>query len=218
MHLSHFCQKECYLEHILLDWNRKAEILKKKDLRLAFVIQTIGKPTLEFESNLFRSLVESILSQQLAPTAARTIIQRVRCLNPPFPTASYIRQCRVTRLRKAGVSGQKSGYLKSLAEHWENRQWRSGWKTLADDKLIERLTSVKGIGIWTAQMFLIFSFGRTNVLPVLDYGIRRGIQILYSLPNVPHPNEVPTLVGHWEGAYSVASWYLWQGLDRKILR
>ncbi len=206
------------MEHILKEWRLKANALKKCDPRLAPIIESVGTPKLTFESDAFRALAQSILSQQLAVKAAQTIIGRFTELDPPFPSHKYLRRCRVTSLRKAGVSGQKSRYLKSLAEYWEDKKWRAGWSELSDEALTQRLTLVKGIGTWTAQMFLIFSLGRTNVLPILDFGIRRGVHLLFQLRKFPDPKEIPPLVQHWDGAYSVASWYLWQGQDRKVLK
>ncbi len=88
---------------------------------------------------------------------------------------------------------------------------------MADEAIIDRLTTVKGIGVWTAQMFLIFSMGRPDVLPCGDYGVRRGIRILFNLSDLPQPAAIPALVPHWKGASSVASWYLWRGLDEGVI-
>lgn len=195
-------------------WITLSQTLHGRDERLAKLILEVGPPTIKLQKNSFRSLSESILSQQLSTASARTIRNRFAALSPPFPDAKTVLRLRKPQFRKAGVSPQKMGYLKSLATHWQDPVWRKGWAKLSDAELIERLTQVKGIGVWTAQMFLMFSLGRTNVLPIDDLGIRKGLQKLYALPELPHSKEVQSHVQHWEGAYSVGSWYLWRILDQ----
>lgn len=199
-------------------WSKLADELCYRDKCLCPIIKSLGKPTIEFQTDRFRSLVESILSQQLAPKASQTIINRFRLLEDPFPKPNSIIRWRAARLRNAGVSPQKTKYLKALSYRWQDRLWRSGWEKLTDDQMVERLITVKGIGVWTAQMFLIFSMGRPDVLPTGDFGVRRGIKLLFKLNELPEPKEIPAMVPHWRGAASVASWYLWRALDAKILR
>jgi DNA-3-methyladenine glycosylase II len=195
-------------------WSELSRELQKRDEKLASLIDLVGPPSIKLRKNSFHSLSQSILSQQLSTKSARTIIGRFAKLSPPFPNAEIVLRLRKSQFQKAGVSPQKMGYLKSLAKHWSDPEWRKGWAKLSDNDLIERLTQVKGIGVWTAQMFLMFSLGRTNVLPVDDLGIRKGLQKLYGLPEMPHPKEVQGHVSHWEGAFSVGSWYLWRVLDQ----
>jgi len=198
-------------------WVCLSEDLKQRDSRLRPLVEKLGQPTIHFETNYFRALVESILSQQLAPKAALSIIQKFTALEKPFPTTSSILSWPAPRLRRAGVSPQKVKYIRALARAWEKREYCQDWEKLPDDEVITRLTEIKGIGVWTAQMFLIFSLGRPDVLPCGDYGIRRGIMLLFKLPELPHPKEIPGLVPHWSGLSSVASWYLWKSLDQKLL-
>ncbi len=195
-------------------WGRLARELSAKDARLARVIRVVGPPLIKLESAPFRALIESILSQQLAPKAARSIIDRVRRLHPPFPGPGRLALLSDRQLRNSGVSPQKLSYLRALSKRWDDTSWRRGWARCSDAELVDRLTEVKGIGEWTAHMFLIFSMGRPNVLPVGDYGVRRGLQLLFGLKEIPLPQHVPGLVPHWEGAYSVGSWYVWQSLDK----
>ncbi len=201
----------------LMEWKRLAGELASRDKHLRPLIQKIGSPALEFQPNKFRALVESILSQQLAPKAADAIITRFRALSPPFPDPEEILRWRVTKVTSVGVSRAKASYLHSLSEAWSDKNWRSGWGNLTDEALVERLIQVKGIGQWTAHMFLIFSQGRPDILPVGDYGIQRALQILLAQKTLPKPKEIPGLVPHWKGASSVASWYLWRSLDLKLL-
>ena len=201
----------------LAAWESLAKELEKRDKRLRPFIRDIGYPVLELETDAFRALAQSILAQQLATRAAEVIIERFRKLAPPFPRPSAVLSLTPRRLRTAGVSPQKMGYLKALAERWQDASWRRGWTHASDEAVVERLTEVKGIGVWTAHMFLIFSLGRPNVLPVGDYGVRKGMQKIFGLSELPLPGEMLQLVPHWEGAYSVGAWYLWQAQDRKLL-
>ncbi len=194
-------------------WISLAEELARKDKLLAPLIKRVGPPKIELQTDAFRALVESILSQQLAVRAAATITARFRALHPPFPTAPAILKMRKTKLRGAGLSGQKTSYVKSLSERWQDKVWRRGWASLSDEELIARLIEVKGIGEWTAHMFLIFSLGRPDVLPTGDFGVRKGIQLLHGLKEMPLPKEIPGLVPHWKGASSIGAWYVWRGLD-----
>lgn len=197
-------------------WQQHARSLGRRDPRLKSLIAAVGKPQIEFQSDPFQSLCEAILSQQLASSAAQAIIARVAKLQPPFPKPGFFDKPRASVL-KAGVSLRKREYLKCLSNRWADKIWKEGWDKLEDSILIERLTEVKGIGVWTAQMFLIFCLGRPNVLPVDDFGVRKALALFLKLPNLPTPKEVAQLVPHWEGSYSVASWYLWRSLDEKLL-
>ncbi len=202
---------------LIQEWVRLSQELAEIDTKLRPLIKQVGPPTVTFESDRFRSLAKAILSQQLATAAAQSIIGRFKRLEPPFPKPSSIIKWRDTKLRKVGISGAKASYLKALSAAWEDKKWRRGWDKLSDELLVQRLTEVKGIGVWTAHMFLMFSLGRTDVLPTLDFGIRKGLQLLHELPELPHPKEMPGLVPLWKGRSSVACWYLWRGLDQKIL-
>ncbi|MBI3295170.1 MAG: DNA-3-methyladenine glycosylase 2 family protein [Deltaproteobacteria bacterium] len=198
-------------------WEHLAHRLRRQDGRLAPLIEAIGAPRLELETSEFRALAENILSQQLATKAARSIIEKVSALSRPFPGPETILKMNVKRLRASGVSQAKVEYLKALSRQWQISVWRKGWGKCSDEDLVERLTQVKGIGEWTAHMFLIFSLGRPNVFPIGDFGIRRGVMWLLKLDEMPLPKQMRELVPEWEGAYSVASWYLWQAQDRKLL-
>ncbi len=202
---------------IINNWKKLSLQLKNKDIFLRPIIEKIGPPKLEIRSNYFRSLVEYIVWQQLSPQVANIIIEKIKLLSPPFPKPDFFIADNVLLLRNAGLSNSKITFLKDLSIKWKSERWRKGISKLSDMDLIRKLCEIKGIGIWTAQMFLIFSLGRPNVLPSLDYGIRKGIKTLYKLDLMPSADEVPKLVSHWESAYSVGSWYIWQALNRKLL-
>ncbi len=198
-------------------WIALSVELRKRDPRLRPIIDEVGPPKIVLKGEPFQALCEAILSQQLAGGAARAIIGRFSQIEPPFPKPKTVSRLRPPRLRSLGISAQKGTYLVALARAWQNEKWRADWKKLDNASLVERLTEVKGIGDWTAHMFLIFSLGRPDVFPIGDYGVRKGLQLLHGLSEIPKPSEMAALVPHWEGAYAVASWYLWQALDRKLL-
>lgn len=173
--------------------------------------------TLDFQprGDVFESLVESILSQQLAWSAASAIIGRVRDLYPRRvikPLLLY--KTPPSKLRKAGVSPQKVRYLKDLSSRVVKKKLDlKKINSLPDAELIEVLDNVLGIGPWTVQMLLIFTLGRPDVLPVDDLGIRKAIQTLYSLGELPGRKEIEELAINWHPYCSIASLYLWRSRD-----
>jgi DNA-3-methyladenine glycosylase II len=162
-------------------------------------------------------LANTIISQQISVAAAQTISERLlERLGRGGLTATAISKLDLDQLREVGISRQKGTYLLDLAQHVDAGDLNL--KSLArksDDVIVEQLTVVKGIGVWTAQMFLIFSLGRLDVLPVGDYGIRKAIQQEYELAELPSPKEIELLAQPWRPYATIASWYLWQSLDAK---
>jgi len=146
---------------------------------------------------------------------AEAIFKRFKKLYPKFPTASEILSTRKSKLRVVGLSGMKIEYLKDLARHIEEGRldMRSVSK-MGDENVITHLTQVKGIGRWTAEMFLIFSLGRQDVFPVDDLGLRKGVQVLFSLPEIPKPKEVERLGERWKPYRTIATWYIWKSLQK----
>ncbi len=155
--------------------------------------------------------------QQLAGAAATTILNRLLALfgaDSRYPTPAELLATSDQDFRGAGVSRQKTGYLRDLAQHMEDGQL--GLATLpsaSDEEVIERLTSVKGVGVWTAQMFLMFQLGRLDVLPVGDLGVRRGMQVAYGLDELPSLEEATRIGEPWAPYRSVGSWYMWRAVD-----
>ena len=191
------------------------EHLKKSDPKLSEVIERHG--TLEFapEGELFQSLVESILSQQLAWAAASAIIRRVKALYPRgIITPKLLYKTPPSKLRKAGVSPQKLRYLRDLSKRVVRRRLDlKRLKTATDINLLEALDDVLGIGPWTVHMLLIFTLGRPDVLPVDDLGIRKAIQEIYSLESLPKKQEIEGIAKNWHPYCSVAALYLWRHKD-----
>lgn len=187
----------------------------KRDPIMRRIIAIVGDYTLKRRRHHFAVLVESIISQQLATRAAETIFDRFKDLYPTFPTASEILATKKSKLRSAGLSGMKVEYLKDLAKRIDQGKVRLEiLSKMSDDEVIAHLTQVKGIGRWTAEMFLIFSLGRPDVLPIYDLGLQKGVQMAFSLSNLPKPNEVEDLGSRWKPYRSIATWYLWKSLQK----
>jgi DNA-3-methyladenine glycosylase II len=193
--------------------------LRDNDAILARIIDTVGECTLEPHGGHWVELVDSIISQQLSVKAARTILDRFKKLGAgEFPTPEEVQVLSVEQLRTVGLSGAKVRYVKDLAEHvLDGRLDLGRIAELPNEEIIVELTDIKGIGEWTAHMYLIFSLGRLDVLPVGDLGVRKAVQVQYGFDELPTPGEMQT-VAHkhgWEGAESIAAWYLWRSLDMK---
>jgi len=187
----------------------------RKDPVLFDIIEMVGEFKLKKKSQHFAVLVESIISQQLATSAADAIFKRFKGLYPKFPTAAEVLGTRKSKLRTVGLSGMKVEYLKDLAKHVETgRLDMKKISKMSDEDVIANLTQVKGIGRWTAEMFLIFSLGRMDVFPVGDLGLRRGVQIAFSLKEMPKPKETEKFGDRWRPYRSVATWYLWKSLQK----
>jgi len=194
-----------------------ADYLSQHDPTLRSVIETHRLCTIRPHKNYYQELVDSIISQQLSVHAARSIEKRFRDLfGGRFPTPEEILTTDVETLRGLGFSHAKASYVLDLAQHvLDGRVQFNHLDSLTNDEVIAELTAVKGIGVWTAHMFLMFCMGRTDILPVGDLGIRNGIRKLYSLDIVPAPQQITDIAAsnHWHPYESIASWYIWQALD-----
>ena len=187
----------------------------RKDPILGKIIDNVGDYSLKRRNHHFAVLVGSIISQQLATKAAEAIFRRLTKLYPKFPTATQILATRRSKLRKTGISGMKIDYLKDLARNIEDGKLKiKSLPKMSDEQVIEQLTQIKGIGRWTAEMFLIFSLGRQDVLPVHDLGLRKAVQFAFSLPQLPKPKELEKLGERWKPYRSIATWYLWKSSQK----
>ncbi len=209
MQLSQFIQNQANMA------NHDAVGFLKQDPKLSRIIDFVGEYQITKRNNHLAVLVESIISQQLATAAAVAIFTRFKKLYPRFPTAKQILDTKNAKLREVGLSGMKIEYLKDLAQKIEDKKLRiKSLPKMADAEVIEHLTQVKGIGRWTAEMFLIFSLGRLDVLPSGDLGLRKGIQIAFSMDQLPKPKEVDEIGSRWKPYRSAATWYLWKSLQK----
>lgn len=190
--------------------------LKRADPVLARVIAGVGpcRYAPRREGPHFDALVRSIIYQQLSGKAAATIHARFIALYPRHPKPEQVLATPGEPLRGAGLSRQKIGYLRSLAEHVHTGALPlARIARMSDEAVIERLVDVKGIGRWTAQMFLMFRLGRLDVLPELDLGIQNAIREAYRMKKRPTPKEVLRIGAPWRPYATIASWYLWRSLD-----
>jgi DNA-3-methyladenine glycosylase II len=189
--------------------------LREADPRLGAVIERVGACTLRPRGDVYGSLFRSVLYQQLAGNAAAAIERRVKaCFGGTTPPPDEFMRASTEALRGAGLSRQKLAYLRDLAAHFaDGRLEARRLARLPDDDLIAAVTTVHGIGQWTAHMLLIFSLGRSDVLPVGDYGVRKGVQRLYRLRDLPKPDKMERIAAPWRPYRSIASWYLWRSVD-----
>jgi DNA-3-methyladenine glycosylase II len=187
----------------------------KKDPVMADIIRQAGPFSMQYRPPAFETLVRSIVYQQLSGKVASVIYGRVQAaVGSAGVTPDSIMKLRVDRMRRLGLSQAKTTYIRELAKH--TRRGSVVFEALADMEdaaVIEHLTQVKGIGVWTAQMFLIFALRRTDVLPVADLGIRAAMKKAYGLAELPKPAEMERIASAWRPWASVASWYLWRSLD-----
>ena len=192
--------------------------LRRNDPKLAHWMDRIGDlPVPRPEPfSVVHALARSIIYQQLHGKAAETIFGRLqKAVGGRAITAKGLAQAEDDTLRAAGVSAAKARALKDLAAHAQARRLPTpaALAAMADDEAIERLTIVRGIGPWTVQMLLMFRLGRFDVLPVSDYGVRAGAQLVHALPTMPNAAELTALGEAWRPYRSLASLYLWRALD-----
>jgi len=186
--------------------------LARRDAVLKGLIGHVGPCTLRHDPDGFSVLVRSIVSQQISTRAAAAIGARLRqALTEVSPRAMLAAS--EEALRGAGLSAGKVRSLRDLAEKVETGDVPlAEFPTLPDEEVIARLLPVRGIGRWTAEMFLIFSLGRMDVLPVADYGLRAGVQRVYQLEDLPTKTSLTELAEPWRPFRSVATWYIWRSL------
>jgi DNA-3-methyladenine glycosylase II len=223
---------------------RKAVLhLKKSDPLMRAIIERVGPCRMEFGEPTFHSLAEAIVYQQLNGKAAVTIFKRFTALAGDPVTPEGILKLSAEHLRGVGLSKQKSSYLFDMAERAKRGDLDfSKLADMSDDEVIEHLTQVKGVGVWTAHMFLMFTLRRANVLPTGDFGIRMAIHKQYleraakrkngtgrsknkktvtKLPKekitLPTPEQMEKIAKRWEPYRSIACWYLWRTLDVKTI-
>ena len=202
-------------------YEEAAAYLRTHDRVLAPIIDRAGPSTIRPHHNYYQALVGSIISQQLSVKAADTIERRFCGLfgdTTTLPSPEQILTKDVDELRSAGLSRGKALYVRDLAQHVIDGKVRfDHLDKLTNDEIIAELTAVKGIGVWTVHMFLMFCMGRLDVLPVGDLGIKNGIRTLYGLDHAPTPDEIAAIAkkNRWHPYESIAAWYIWHSLDNK---
>lgn len=192
--------------------------LKKSDPVLGAIIQRVGPYRMQYRDPVFHSVARAIAYQQLNGKAAGKIFNRLVALAGDPLTPEGILKLTDSQMRGAGLSKQKTCYLRDLATRTQNGELDfSGLPNLPDEGVIERLTRVKGIGDWTAHMFLIFSLRRPNVLPTGDFAVRMAMKKHYGKRKPPTAKQMEKIAKCWEPYRSVACWYLWRSLDTKTV-
>ena len=192
--------------------------LKKSDPVLRAIIERVGPCRMEFGPAEFGSLAEAIVYQQLNGRAAVTIWKRFAAVAGEPVTPEGILKLSDEQLRGVGLSKQKSAYLKDLAAKTAAGLLDfSKLPDLPDEEVIKHLIQVKGIGVWTAHMFLIFSLRRPNVLPTGDYGVQMAVKKHYNKRKPPKPKDMEKIARAWEPYRSIACWYMWRSLDIKTV-
>lgn len=209
------------------------------------IIERIGPCRMKFSEPVFHSLAEAIVYQQLNGKAAETIFKRFAALAGDPLTPEGILKLAPEQMRSAGLSQQKSSYLRDMAERAHRGDLDfSRLPTMSDDEVIVHLTQVKGVGVWTAHMFLMFTLRRPNILPTGDFGVRMAMYKHYLAKKIvkaavsrsakgrngksngkpvkpkiilPKPDEMEKIAKRWEPYRSIACWYLWQSLDTKTI-
>lgn len=189
-----------------------SEHVSKVDPRIRQLVKKLGLIEFEAGGDPFESLVEAIISQQLNGQSARSIFNKLKSLvRSEVIDAEWLSEIHVSKLSKAGVSPQKTRYLKDLSSRVVKGQLDlDNLKTKPDHEVIGILDEVKGIGPWTAQMFLLFTLGRSDVLPVDDLGIQIAVRSVYSLRKLPTAEKIEKIACNWHPYCSVASLYLWR--------
>ena len=186
--------------------------LKKADRKMARLIKEFEKPEFRKESNYFEALVRTIVYQQLSGKAASTIYKRFKDL---FSATKYLSPQDVLiktheQLRAVGLSNQKAAYIHNIAAAFDSGAVTQNIDSLQDEEIIEKLTTIKGVGPWTAQMFLMFSLRRPDVFPITDLGIRKGLQLFCKMNDLPDPDFMIKTAEPWRPYRTLASWYLWR--------
>ncbi len=198
--------------------HKKIAHLKKSDPILGAVIEATTLREITITRAPFEALVEAIVSQQLSIKAADTIFSRLAALTPgkKFPTPRQILAIPASKMRKCGLSKMKVSFIKDLA-----RKTLDGtldfrhMDTMSDEEVIEHLVNVKGIGRWTAEMFLIFSLKRDDVFSFGDLGLRNGLKKIYKLKGAPTPAQAARITAKWKPYRSLGARYLWASLDNR---
>ena len=192
--------------------------LSRADKRLAALIERVGEFAFKLDEcdSVYESLLEAIMHQSIAGKAAQVIWARIKALGSggQCPTPEELLRVSKPRLRKAGLSNAKIAAVRDLARKTIDGvvPTLAAAEKMSDQELVERLDSVRGIGPWTVEMFLIFRLGRPDVLPIHDYGVQKGWAITYRKKNIPKPKELLKFGERWRPYRTVASWYMWRAV------
>jgi 3-methyladenine DNA glycosylase/8-oxoguanine DNA glycosylase len=193
--------------------------LSRLDKRLAQLIERVGEFRFKLDEcdSVYESLLEAIVYQSIAGKAAQVIFSRIHALgsNGLCPTPQELLRVSTQKLRKAGLSHAKIAAVRDLAQKTIEGvvPTLDEAAKMSDQELVDRLISVRGIGAWTVEMFLIFRLGRPDVLPIHDYGVQKGFALTYRKKAIPKPRELAAFGERWRPYRTVASWYMWRAVE-----
>jgi len=194
-------------------WEEACKHLSKKDRVMKRLIPKFGDACLESRGDAFTTLARSIVGQQISVKAAQSVWDKFAAL-PRKMTPGNVLKLKVDDMRGAGLSARKVEYLVDLAIHFDSGAVHvDAWKDMSDELIIEELVAIRGIGRWTAEMFLIFHLMRPNVLPVDDLGLLNGISVNYFSGDPVSRSDARDVAVAWAPYCSVATWYIWRSLD-----
>jgi DNA-3-methyladenine glycosylase II len=198
-------------------WDDACKHLAKRDRVMKKLIPKFGEAKLQSRGDAFTTLARSIVGQQISVKAAQSVWDRFAAQMPGAATrlaAADVLALPPTQMREAGLSARKVEYLRDLASHFENGLVHvAQWRQMEDEQIIEELVAIRGIGRWTAEMFLIFHLMRPNVMPLDDLGLLKGISVNYFSGEPVSRAEAREVGEAWAPFRSVATWYLWRSLD-----
>ena len=194
-------------------WNKAIKNLKHKDRILAKIISNHHKEYLIVRDKYFVSLLRAIMGQQISVKAAQSIWVKFK-KNYKIISPKKLSEEKISNLKKLGLSKQKSQYIKNISIFFiKNKKRINHWKYLEDEIIIKELISIKGVGTWTAEMFLMFSMGRPNIFPIQDLGLLKAISINYNKKLPLNNNFLIQLKKRWDPWCSVATWFMWRSID-----
>ena len=195
-------------------FTRAVEQLKASDPVLSKIIDAVGNCTLARKENRYLSLIGSVVSQQLSGRAAESIFSRLSQQLGGHITPEDVLNLTHQQFRSSGISSSKESYIRGISEKFAlDRHFLSELNAMTDDEVLSQLTGIRGVGLWTAQMFMIFSLNRLDILPLQDAGLRRGISKFYFSGEPPGDREIIRISEKWKPYRSVAVWYIWRGID-----
>ena len=194
-------------------WKQAKQELAAQDAVMHKLTQHAGEATLSSRGDAFTTLARSIVGQQISVKAAESVWQKVIAEVPQI-TAQAMYDSNIDLLRSCGLSQRKVIYLQDLSRHFIEKTWdETTWNEMSDEAIIAQLIQVKGIGHWTAEMFLIFHMLRPNILPLDDIGLQRAVSLHYNASQPIDKNAIRKLAKQWQPWCTVATWHLWRSLD-----
>ena len=195
-------------------WDEACAELMKHDRILKKIIPKYGSRFLMTRGDAFTTLARSIVGQQISVAAAQSVWNKVRLASKEKVNPQHILALTVEELRAAGLSGRKVEYIRDLAEHFDSgRLHANQWQGMEDEAIIKELSAIRGIGRWTAEMFLIFNMVRPNILPLDDVGLIKAISLNYFSGEPVSRHEAREVAANWAPWRTVATWYMWRSID-----